>query len=498
MTKILTESLCSLAVHVAYGALGGLAAELEAASTSAEAALASTCATYLRDFFAQYEITVRSVYNASASVGRMVATAGSSLNTAVPAPADAAAAAAAASRNFVSPTGGGRILYVGAGTAGILGVIDASECNPTYGALYNTVRGFVSGGWATLHAKETERILPVPTHMRGDNHAATASVPDMIHLGIDAFTRDFLPTLTPADFVVLVYLQEAGAHAGGAALTEAVAAVSAARAAGASVAHAVVQLAPATPAARADADAVVAQVRGAAPSGALLRLPRVCIGTDLVLTSPVEGAAAAQAFNVATAAPSYLAELALKLTLNAVTTCGHVKKGAIYRNRMINVMMTNAKLFHRACGIVADVTGADAETARRSVIRGIYRVDGDSEQRHQPKESGATEAVVAASPTAADPGAALSLAHYLSLQVSEHVHAASSQLGIVPIAIMLASDEVARRRHHQHGHASTASDKHKAAAGVGRPPLTVAGAIAALADEPVIRRAIAAALSASA
>ncbi|OOB79484.1 MAG: N-acetylmuramic acid 6-phosphate etherase [Epulopiscium sp. Nuni2H_MBin001] len=48
---------------------------------------------------------------------------------------------------------GGRLIYVGAGTSGRLGVLDASECKPTYGV--DCVQGFIAGGDVALrHAVE--------------------------------------------------------------------------------------------------------------------------------------------------------------------------------------------------------------------------------------------------------------------------------------------------------------------------------------------------------
>ncbi len=41
---------------------------------------------------------------------------------------------------------GGRIIYIGAGTSGRLGVLDAVECPPTYGVDFNTVIGLIAGG----------------------------------------------------------------------------------------------------------------------------------------------------------------------------------------------------------------------------------------------------------------------------------------------------------------------------------------------------------------
>ncbi len=41
---------------------------------------------------------------------------------------------------------GGRLIYFGAGTSGRLGVVDASECPPTYGTQPEMVQGFIAGG----------------------------------------------------------------------------------------------------------------------------------------------------------------------------------------------------------------------------------------------------------------------------------------------------------------------------------------------------------------
>lgn len=41
---------------------------------------------------------------------------------------------------------GGRLFYIGAGTSGRLGVVDASECPPTFGVLHGLVVGIIAGG----------------------------------------------------------------------------------------------------------------------------------------------------------------------------------------------------------------------------------------------------------------------------------------------------------------------------------------------------------------
>ena len=45
---------------------------------------------------------------------------------------------------------GGRLIYVGAGTSGRLGVMDASECPPTFGVSPEMVQGIIAGGVTAL------------------------------------------------------------------------------------------------------------------------------------------------------------------------------------------------------------------------------------------------------------------------------------------------------------------------------------------------------------
>lgn len=57
-------------------------------------------------------------------------------------------------------TNGGRLVYIGAGTSGRLGVLDASECPPTYGVPPEMVVGIIAGG---------ERALRHPIEGAEDN-----------------------------------------------------------------------------------------------------------------------------------------------------------------------------------------------------------------------------------------------------------------------------------------------------------------------------------------
>lgn len=56
---------------------------------------------------------------------------------------------------------GGHVIYIGCGTSGRLGIIDASECPPTFGVDYDLFRGVIAGGKeavfrATENAEDSE------------------------------------------------------------------------------------------------------------------------------------------------------------------------------------------------------------------------------------------------------------------------------------------------------------------------------------------------------
>lgn len=63
---------------------------------------------------------------------------------------------------------GGRLIYMGAGTSGRLGVLDASECPPTFGVSSEMVKGLIAGG---------ERAIRHPIEGAEDNK--TAAVNDL-------------------------------------------------------------------------------------------------------------------------------------------------------------------------------------------------------------------------------------------------------------------------------------------------------------------------------
>ncbi|MDT3424931.1 N-acetylmuramic acid 6-phosphate etherase [Paenibacillus forsythiae] len=58
--------------------------------------------------------------------------------------------ASAADRIVESFRSGGRLFYIGAGTSGRIGILDASECPPTYGTDPEMVQGLIAGGFQAV------------------------------------------------------------------------------------------------------------------------------------------------------------------------------------------------------------------------------------------------------------------------------------------------------------------------------------------------------------
>jgi N-acetylmuramic acid 6-phosphate etherase len=62
---------------------------------------------------------------------------------------------------------GGRLFYIGAGTSGRLGILDASECPPTFGVPYDLVIGLIAGGDSAIK-KSVENAEDDPTQAWAD------------------------------------------------------------------------------------------------------------------------------------------------------------------------------------------------------------------------------------------------------------------------------------------------------------------------------------------
>ena len=82
---------------------------------------------------------------------------------------------------------GGRLLYIGAGTSGRLGVLDASECPPTFGVSYHLVQGIMAGGYNALY-QATESTEDDPAAGVRDLYARDFTKQDVL-VGIAASGR---------------------------------------------------------------------------------------------------------------------------------------------------------------------------------------------------------------------------------------------------------------------------------------------------------------------
>jgi N-acetylmuramic acid 6-phosphate etherase len=83
--------------------------------------------------------------------------------------------------------GGGRLFYIGAGTSGRLGVLDASECPPTFSVPYDFVQGIIAGGEAAL-SRATEASEDDPASGARDLMAREFTARDTL-VGIAASGR---------------------------------------------------------------------------------------------------------------------------------------------------------------------------------------------------------------------------------------------------------------------------------------------------------------------
>ncbi len=195
---------------------------------------------------------------------------------------------------------GGRLFYIGAGTSGRLGVLDASEIPPTFSAPPDLFIGLIAGGDRALRlsSEHSEDSTEEGARDLAAAGFAANNRPDTL-LGVAASGR------TP-------YVLGALAHAKSRnALTVALSCV------------------PDSPLANA---------------------------ADLAIT-PATGP------EVLTGSTRLKAGTATKLVLNMLSTAIMVRTGATFGNLMVNVRPTNAKLIDRAERIIAEATGCDRPTA---------------------------------------------------------------------------------------------------------------------------------------
>lgn len=194
---------------------------------------------------------------------------------------------------------GGRLIYVGSGTSGRLGILDAAECPPTYGVDPSRVTALIAGGPAAiLRAQEGAEDNLEQGGRDLANHALTAQ--DAV-VGISASGR------TPYVLGALRYARRHGA------LTVSL---------------------------------------SCQPDS------EIAAAAELAIT-PVVGP------EVVTGSTRMKAGTAQKLVLNMLSTALMVKMGYVLGNLMVNVRLTNEKLWARGRRLVREVAGcSDLEAAQ--------------------------------------------------------------------------------------------------------------------------------------
>jgi len=208
---------------------------------------------------------------------------------------------------------GGRLFYVGAGSSGRIGVLDASEIPPTFGAPPELVQGVIAGGVTALYrsAEGAE-----------DNETAGALVMDErrikdidVVIGISASGR------TP--FVVGALARAKQLSAKTILLT---------------------------------CNPTVAGVGDSGPPGS----PIPATTADLMITLAVGP-------EIVTGSTRLKAGTATKIALNIISTGAMVALGKVRGNLMIDLHTTSTKLRDRAVRVVAELTESDYNSAREKL-----------------------------------------------------------------------------------------------------------------------------------
>ncbi|MFJ2368834.1 N-acetylmuramic acid 6-phosphate etherase [Microbacterium sp. NPDC087665] len=98
---------------------------------------------------------------------------------------------------------GGRLIYIGAGTAGRIGVLDASECPPTFGTDPSLVVGIIAGGETAIRS--------AVENAEDDGHAAEASLSELQLTEADTVVGISASGRTPYVLGGLAYARSVGA-----------------------------------------------------------------------------------------------------------------------------------------------------------------------------------------------------------------------------------------------------------------------------------------------
>lgn len=195
---------------------------------------------------------------------------------------------------------GGRLLYFGAGTSGRLGVIDASECPPTFGTPYGMIEGYIAGGKEAMFRAQ-EGAEDYEENGAKDILLAQVNNKDVV-CGIAASRR------TPYVIGAVKKAKELGATT------------------------LYITCNPREDFNIKEVDVAICPYVG----------PEVIMGSTRMKSGTAQ-----------------------KLVLNMLTTTAMIRMGKVYENMMIDLQMTNKKLFERSKKIVMTITGVSYDEAAK-------------------------------------------------------------------------------------------------------------------------------------
>jgi N-acetylmuramic acid 6-phosphate etherase len=223
---------------------------------------------------------------------------------------------------------GGRLFYVGAGSSGRIGVLDASEITPTFGASPDLVQGVIAGGATALYrsvdgAEDEESAGALAMDERGIKNG------DVV-VGITASGR------TP---FVLGALRRVNSSGGKTVL---------------------LTCNPATRAVVAGVSRAEYEVDSDAPGNVIV---------DLVIHLAVGP-------EVLTGSTRLKAGTATKVALNIISTGAMVTLGKVRGNLMIDLHTSSGKLRDRAVRVVAQLAGCDYDSARNMLEANGWNLRG--------------------------------------------------------------------------------------------------------------------------
>jgi len=208
---------------------------------------------------------------------------------------------------------GGRLFYVGAGSSGRIGVLDASEIPPTFGASPDLVQGVIAGGVTALH-RSAEAV----------EDDETAGALAMERRGVK--DRDVVVGITASGRTPFV-----------------LGALSRAKSSGAKT--------------------ILLTCNPAVAGGGDAGQPRSPVSDttiDLVISLEVGP-------ELLTGSTRLKAGTATKVALNIISTGAMVVLGKVRGNLMIDLHTTSTKLRDRAVRVVAELTQSDYDTARQKL-----------------------------------------------------------------------------------------------------------------------------------